>query len=153
MPQGAQELPMTSKTAENKLPVEPFGQTLAKHGLNLTREKITTLQINVGLLCNQTCRHCHLEAGPNSEQIMSAETVDEVVTLAQRFRFEVVDITGGAPEMNPNLVDMIERFSGNTSRLMLRSNLTALANGERDYLIEVCKERRVVIVASFPSLN
>lgn len=153
MPQGAQALPTTSKTAENKLPVEPFGQTLAKHGLNLTRKETTTLQINVGLLCNQTCRHCHLEAGPNSEKIMSAETVDEVVTLAQRFRFEVVDITGGAPEMNPNVVDMIERLSGNTSWLMLRSNLTALANGERDYLIEVCKERRVVIVASFPSLN
>jgi radical SAM/Cys-rich protein len=153
MPQGAQALPMTSKNAENKLPVEPFGQTLAKHGLNLTREKVSTLQINVGLLCNQTCRHCHLEAGPNSEKIMSAETVDEVVSLAQRFRFEVVDITGGAPEMNPNLVDMIERLSGNTSRLMLRSNLTALANGERDHLIEVCEERRVVIVASFPSLN
>jgi radical SAM/Cys-rich protein len=153
MQQGAQELPTTSKTAENKLPVEPFGQTLAKHGLNLTREKITTLQVNVGLVCNQACRHCHLEAGPNSVEVMSAETVDEVVAFAQRFPFKIIDITGGAPEMNPNLVDMIERLSGVSSRLMLRSNLTALANVERDHLIEVCTERRVVIVASFPSLN
>ena len=150
---GARALPTTSKTAENKLPVEPFGQTLAKHGLNLTREKITTLQINVGLLCNQACRHCHLEAGPNSDKVMSAETVDEIVAFAQRFPFKIIDITGGAPEMSPNLVDMIERLSGMTSRLMLRSNLTALANGERDHLIEVCREHRVVIVASFPSLN
>jgi hypothetical protein len=134
MQQGAQALPTSSKTAENKLPVEPFGQTLAKHGLNLTRKKITTLQINVGFLCNQACRHCHLDAGPNSEEVMSAETVDEVVALAQRFPFEIIDITGGAPEMNPNLVDMIERLS-------------------RDHLIAVCKKRRVVIVASFPSLN
>jgi radical SAM/Cys-rich protein len=153
MQQGAQAFPMSSKTAENKLPIEPFGQTLAKHGLNLTRENTTTLQINVGMLCNQTCRHCHLEAGPNSEEIMNRETVDQVVAFAQKFPFEIIDITGGAPEMNPNLVDMIERLSGMASRLMLRSNLTALAHGERDYLIEVCKERRVVIVASFPSLN
>jgi radical SAM/Cys-rich protein len=75
------------------------------------------------------------------------------VAFAQRFPFKIIDITGGAPEMNPNLVDMIERLSGVSSRLMLRSNLTALANGERDHLIEVCTERRVVIVASFPSLN
>jgi radical SAM/Cys-rich protein len=149
----AQALDKTSKTAEKTLPVEPFGQTLAKHGLNLTREKITTLQVNVGLLCNQACRHCHLEAGPNSEAVMSAETVDEVVAFAQRFSFEVIDITGGAPEMNPNLVAMIERLSGMTSRLMLRSNLTALLDAARDDLIEVCTERRVVIVASFPSLN
>jgi radical SAM/Cys-rich protein len=153
MQQGAQALPEATVTDENKLPVEPFGQTLAKHGLQLTREKITTLQINVGLLCNQACRHCHLEAGPKSEEVMSAETVDQVVAFAQKFPFEIIDITGGAPEMNPNLVDIIERLSGMTPRFMLRSNLTALANGERDHLIEVCKERRVVIVASFPSLN
>lgn len=153
MQQTAQSVQANSKSVDKKLPVEPFGQTLAKHGLNLTREKITTLQINVGLLCNQTCRHCHLEAGPNSEEVMSAETVAEVVAFAQRFPFEVIDITGGAPEMNPNLLDMIERLSGVTPRLMLRSNLTALASGEQDYLIAACKERRIVIVASFPSLN
>ena len=139
--------------AEKKLPVEPFRQTLAKHGLNLTREKTTTLQINVGFLCNQACRHCHFEAGPSRQEVMSAETVNQVVKLAQKFRFEVVDITGGAPEMNPNLIDMIEKLSPLTPRLMLRSNLTALADGERDHLIDVCRTRRVVLVASFPSLN
>ena len=139
--------------AEKKLPVEPFRQTLAKHGLNLTREKTTTLQINVGLLCNQACRHCHFEAGPSRQDVMSAETENQIVKLAQKFRFEVVDITGGAPEMNPNLIDMIEKLSPLTPRLMLRSNLTALADGERDHLIDVCRTRRVVLVASFPSLN
>ncbi len=139
--------------AEKKLPVEPFRQTLAKHGLNLTREKTTTLQINVGLLCNQACRHCHFEAGPSRQEVMVAETVDQVVKLAQKFRFAVVDITGGAPEMNPNLIDMIEKLSPLTPRLMLRTNLTALADGQRDHLIEILRTRRVVIVASFPSLN
>ncbi|MCG6982211.1 MAG: arsenosugar biosynthesis radical SAM protein ArsS [Deltaproteobacteria bacterium] len=139
--------------ARIKMPVEPFRQTLAKHGLTLTREKITTLQVNVGLLCNQACRHCHLEAGPNREEVMSKETVDQVVAVAQRFRFEVIDITGGAPEMTPDIVDMILRLAPLTSRLMLRSNLTALARERRADLIDLCKQNRVIIVASFPSLN
>ena len=153
MKQTAQALSQTSGTAEKKLPVEPFGQTMAKHGLNLARVKTTTLQVNLGLLCNQACRHCHLEAGPNSEEVMRKETVDQVVDLAQRFYFEAIDITGGAPEMNPHLIDMIARLSLQSPRLMLRSNLTALAGEERDHLIDLCQQNRVVIVASFPSLN
>lgn len=153
MEQTARGLDKTSKTAEKKLPVEPFGQTLAKHGLSLTRLKTTTLQVNVGLLCNQACRHCHLEAGPKSEEVMSEETVDQVIDLARRFYFEAIDITGGAPEMNPHLGDMIEKLSLHSPRLMLRSNLTALAQEERQHLMDLCKQNRVVIVASYPSLN
>ena len=139
--------------AGKRLPVDPFRQTLAKHGFDLTRQETTTLQINVGFLCNQECRHCHLEAGPNRREVMSAETANQVVGLARRFHFRVIDITGGAPEMNPSLVGMIRNLSPLTPRLMLRSNLTALANGDRNHLIEVCRSNRVVIVASFPSLN
>jgi radical SAM/Cys-rich protein len=153
MEQTAQALSKTSKTAEKKLPVEPFGQTLAKHGLSLTRVKTTTLQVNVGLLCNQACRHCHLEAGPKSEKLMDRETMEQVLDLATRLPFAAIDITGGAPEMHPNLVEMIERLAALTPRLMLRSNLTALASGERDHLIDLCKQNHVVIVASFPSVN
>ena len=144
---------MNLNSARTKIPVEPFGQTLAKHGLNLTRLRTTILQVNVGLLCNQTCRHCHLEAGPNREEVMSKETVDQVVAMAQRFPFKVIDITGGAPELTPNLGDMIERLTPLSSRLMLRSNLTALVSGKRDDLIDLCRKNRVVIVVSFPSLN
>jgi radical SAM/Cys-rich protein len=84
---------------------------------------------------------------------MTKETVEQVVAMAQKFPFEVIDITGGAPEMNPNLPDIIQRLTPLTPRLMLRSNLTALAHEERDHLIDLCKQSRVVIVASFPSLN
>jgi len=139
--------------ADNKLPVEPFRQTLAKHGLELTRGRTSTLQVNVGLLCNQVCRHCHLQAGPNRQEVMSAETGNQVIELAERFHFNVIDITGGAPELNPNLIKMVEELAPLTPRLMLRSNLTALADGDRNNLIEVCRSNRVVIVASFPSLN
>ncbi len=153
MKQTAQALSRISKTADKRLPVEPFAQTLAKHGLSLTRVKTTTLQVNVGLLCNQACRHCHLEASPKSEEVMTRDTMEKVVDLADRIPFEAIDITGGAPEMNPHLPEMIERLAALTPRLMLRSNLTALAHDERDHLIDLCKQNRVVIVASFPSLN
>lgn len=153
MQQNALSLDENSKSSEGKLPIEPFRQTLSKHGLELSRKRSTILQINVGLLCNQCCRHCHFEAGPNRKELMGTETIEQLTGLAERYRFETIDITGGAPEMNPNLLEMIENLSVLTPRLMLRSNLTALVGDEREYLMEVCRRHQVVIIASFPSLN
>ena len=133
--------------------VETFALMLKRKGLELSRGQTDTLQVNVGLLCNQACRHCHLEAGPASRAIMGVETVDEVIALARRIPFRVIDITGGAPEMNPHLGRMIAELSPLTPRLMVRSNLTAIAAAEREFLLDLCKENRAVIVASLPSLN
>ena len=138
-------------TAER--PLEPFRYTLAKQALKLERGKTTTLQINVGLLCNQSCRHCHLGAGPGRHEIMSAEIAEEVIAYAERARFETIDITGGAPELNPNIGTLIKRLSTLTPRLMIRSNLSALDDRKRDEWINLLKDHRAVIVASFPSLN
>jgi radical SAM/Cys-rich protein len=132
---------------------EPFTVTLGKHDLDLLRDETCTLQINVGLLCNHVCRHCHLEAGPHRTELMDQKTLDEVVAFAQKTTFQVIDITGGAPELNPHLVQIIERLAPLTPRIMLRSNLTALTEGKRDFLIDVCKTNRVAIVASLPSLH
>ncbi len=133
--------------------IDPFAVTLQRHGLDLKRGQTSTLQINVGLLCNQVCRHCHLDAGPRRTEIMSRETVNDVEAFARRAAFQVVDITGGAPELNPNLVGMIKSFSALAPRIIIRSNLTSLADGDRDFVIDVCKSHRVVIVASLPALN
>ena len=138
---------------KHALSVESFRLTLSRHGLELTRGHTNTLQINVGLLCNQACRHCHLEAGHGRKEMMDGETVDAVVAFAQRGHFQVIDITGGAPELNPNLVDMIERLAPLAPRIMLRPNLTTLIDGKRDSLLSLCKKHHVAIVASFPSLN
>ncbi|MGC8660352.1 MAG: radical SAM protein, partial [Desulfomonilaceae bacterium] len=132
---------------------EVFAQTLARHGFELRKGETTTLQINVGLLCNQMCRHCHLEAGPARSEVMNRKTMDEVVAYAKRACFQVVDITGGAPEMNPNLGHLIETIRPFAPRLMLRVNLTALAEHKTDYLLELCKNSGVVIVASLPSVS
>ncbi len=133
--------------------LEPFRQTLLKHDLKLERQKTTILQVNVGLLCNQTCRHCHLNAGPGRKENMDAKTADLVIAYAEKGGFEVIDITGGAPELNPNIVKLVKGLSHHAPRLMFRSNLSALNDGKRDHLMDLLQEKRAVIVASFPSLN
>ena len=132
--------------------VAPFKATLAQHSLQLVRGDTHTLQVNMGFLCNQVCRHCHLNAGPGRKENMDATTVAAVVAYAARCKFEIVDITGGAPELNPNLSRLIEEISPYTSRIMLRSNLSAMKDrlpGLKDLLLH----HRVAVVASFPSSN
>ena len=132
--------------------VVPFKSTLAKHNLELVRNDSHTLQINLGFLCNQQCRHCHLSAGPSRRENMDLETVEEVVKYAERNDFETIDITGGAPELNPNLGYLIEKISPFASRIMLRSNLSVMKDKLGDF-VDLLKSHRVVIVASFPSIN
>jgi radical SAM/Cys-rich protein len=149
-----QSLQVIEKASEKRaLTLEPFRQTLARQGLKLERAETKTLQANLGFLCNQTCRHCHLNAGPGRKENMDPATADEVVSYCERSRFEVVDITGGAPELNSNLPGLIERLSPLTPRIMVRSNLSALNDGTREHLMDLFKACGVVIVASFPSFN
>jgi radical SAM/Cys-rich protein len=146
------ELALQEMGAEER-PLETFRQTLAKQALKLERGKTTTLQINVGLLCNQSCRHCHLDAGPHRPENMSAQTAQEVIAYAERSRFDVIDITGGAPELNPNIETLIKELSPLAPRLMIRSNLSALEERYCGEWMGLLKDHRVVIVASFPSTN
>ena len=132
---------------------EPFKTALLRHDLKLVRDRTHTLQINVGLRCNQICKHCHLNAGPGRTENMGKEIVNQVISYAERSRFDTVDITGGAPELNPNITDLIEGLSHKAPRIMFRSNLSALNDGTRDFLMDLLKSVKAVIVASFPSLN
>ncbi|MBU0768257.1 MAG: arsenosugar biosynthesis radical SAM protein ArsS [Proteobacteria bacterium] len=133
--------------------IAPFSLTLSRHGLKLDRETTRTLQINTGFLCNQTCRHCHLNAGPDRKENMNLGIIQAVISYAQRGGFEIIDITGGAPELNFNIETLIEGVSDVVPRMMLRSNLSVLNDGKRDHLMKFLSEKRVLIVASFPSLN
>lgn len=130
-----------------------FQETLDRHGVKLTRDETTTLQINVGLACDLACRHCHLEAGPARTELMNGETVEAVIACAERIRFSTVDITGGAPELLPRLPCLVERLAPLTSRLIVRTNLTALARPESAALTDLYRKHRVVIVASLPAVN
>jgi len=137
---------------EKTLEIAPFKSTLSKHNLSLVRNLTHTLQINLGYLCNQTCRHCHLDARPGRKENMDADTIEDVVAYAHRSHFEIVDITGGAPELNPHLVNLIEKIAPQSPKIMLRSNLSAL-KAKMPRLLGPFKSKRVVILASFPSLN
>ena len=130
-----------------------FAHMLEHKGLKLARGKTDILQVNVGLLCNLTCGHCHLNAGPGRTEVMTRPTVDQIAAWAQQVAFDTIDITGGAPEMNPDIDYIIQTFSPLAPHLILRSNLSALDHDGRDDMMELLKRHKVAIVASFPSLN
>ena len=133
--------------------ISSFKQNLDQHGLELTRNETSILQVNVGLACDLACRHCHLEAGPTRTELMSAETVEAVIACAERFRFEIIDITGGAPELLTHLPRLVQGLAPQTQKLIVRTNLTALARPESELLPALYQQHRVAIVASLPSVN
>ncbi|MBU5613877.1 arsenosugar biosynthesis radical SAM (seleno)protein ArsS [Geomonas azotofigens] len=130
-----------------------FANILLTHGLSLRRDKTETLQVNVGKLCNMACRHCHLEAGPDCSEVMSRDTMDEVISYARRTGFNAIDITGGAPEMVPGIDYLVDNLAPLASRVLFRTNLTALWDIRLDGLSQLLKKHRVVLVASLPSLH
>ncbi|MBW6486918.1 MAG: arsenosugar biosynthesis radical SAM protein ArsS [Syntrophobacterales bacterium] len=132
---------------------EPFDRNLARCGLNLVRGKTLALQINVGYLCDLRCRHCHLEAGPERREVMTGETMNDLIDYASRVYFETIDITGGAPELVPGIRSFLARLAPLTRRLILRTNLVALREEAASGLMESCREMGVALVASFPSIN
>lgn len=130
-----------------------FAKTLAEHHLHLQRGKTTTLQINVGRLCNLACRHCHVEAGPGRPEVMDRATMADVVLFAKRFPFQTIDITGGAPELTPGIDTLLRQLRPLADRLILRTNLVLLLDARHAPLLELCTELQVGLTASFPSTN
>jgi radical SAM/Cys-rich protein len=130
-----------------------LAETLRKRGIELRRATATALQINVGFKCNLTCRHCHLEAGPSRLEMMDARTIEAVIACAGRLHFQTIDITGGAPELLPGLPRLIAGLAPLAPKLLVRTNLVALARPEFTDLVELYRRRGVRIVASLPSVN
>lgn len=133
--------------------VEPFDNNLARHGLRLAHAKTATLQVNVGYFCNLLCRHCHLEAGPHRRQVMTVETMDQVIACASRIGFETADITGGAPELTPHIAHLLEGLAKHTGKMLVRTNLLALREAAAADFTRLCRDNGVALVASFPSTN
>ena len=128
-----------------------FEDTISQHQrLPLVRRELTTLQINVGKVCNQTCTHCHVDAGPDRRESMSSETVGHVIDFLKCSRVATLDITGGAPEMNPHFRPLVEAARQLDKHVIDRCNLTILlANGFSD-LPNFLAQHGVEIVASLP---
>jgi radical SAM/Cys-rich protein len=145
MPAVRARLPLAQRSAP------AFQPALAARGLELRRAATTTLQVNVGKLCNQACHHCHVEAGPKRTEIMPREVAARVVeVVAGNPGIATVDLTGGAPELNPHfrwLVDEIRRLG---RHVIDRCNLTVLFEPGLEDLAVFLAERDVEIIASLP---
>ena len=111
----------------------------------------TTLQINVGKRCNQACRHCHVDAGPDRREVMPDDVVEACLDLLASADIPTVDITGGAPEMHPRFRDLVARSAALGRRVMDRCNLTILTLPAYRDLPAFLARHRVAIVASLPS--
>ncbi len=116
----------------------------------LTSTGVDILQINVGKVCNLRCRHCHVEAGPDRREVMSREVLQACLEIFGASAIPTVDITGGAPEMNPHLSWFIEEVGPFERRLIVRTNLLILLDEKYEHLIDVYVNNRVEVVASLP---
>jgi len=114
------------------------------------RGRLTTLQVNLGYLCNQSCVHCHVNAGPKRSERMTARTAGQVVDLMRASSVTVLDLTGGAPELNPNFRFLVDAAVEHGVRVIDRCNLTILFEPGQEDLAEFLADRRVAIVASLP---
>ncbi len=128
-----------------------FDETLAEYGASpLHAGSIRVLQINVGKLCNQTCRHCHVDAGPDRREIMSLDVAEAVIDVLRHTDIPTLDITGGAPEMNPSFRWMIQEARKLGRQVIDRCNLTILVAAGYEDLAEFLAEHQVEVVASLP---
>lgn len=130
--------------------MNPFQQKLHAHGLPLTRGRFETLQINVGRKCNQTCTHCHVDAGPTRTEMMTEEVAHKVGAWIREHRPKTVDITGGAPEISEFFNYFVETARSVGSHVIDRNNLTIIETKSHAYLPEYLAKHEVEVVASLP---
>jgi radical SAM/Cys-rich protein len=131
----------------------PFQSKLAESGLYPLRPlEPEIMQINVGKMCNQVCKHCHVDAGPDRKEIMTKETMQQCLDLLDRSpQFSTVDLTGGAPEMNPDFRWFVTEITKRNRKVIVRCNLTIiLANKKYNDLPEFFRSHRIEVVSSLP---
>jgi radical SAM/Cys-rich protein len=152
----ARRLPLASPHEQRRrLDLLPFARefddALASAGLMpLRASRIRIFQINVGKLCNQTCRHCHVDAGPDRREIMTRETMEACLRALSRTDIPTVDITGGAPELNPSFRWLVEQCRALGRHVIDRCNLTVIElAGQRD-LPEFLARHDVEVICSLP---
>ncbi len=116
----------------------------------LKRRQLETLQVNLGYRCNLSCQHCHVDAGPSRVESMNRETVDQVINFMQRFPIKLLDLTGGAPELNPHFCYLVEQARGLGVRVIDRCNLTVLEEPDQTSLAAFLAANQVEVVASLP---
>lgn len=129
-----------------------FEVQLDRAGLSpLHATGISVFQINIGKFCNQTCGHCHVDAGPDRTEIMSRETAELCVAALAQTDIPTVDLTGGAPELNPNFRWLVEQAQRLDRHVVDRCNLSVLLLPSQADLAEFLAHHQIEIIASLPS--
>lgn len=119
-------------------------------GYGLHSQKIDTLQVNLGLRCNQQCNHCHIEASPQRKEMMEWSTMQSVLEAAKQVDCQLVDLTGGAPELNPCFRRFVAALRQEGHEVQVRTNLTVLLEPHMEGMPEFLRKHKVRLVASMP---
>lgn len=132
--------------------IKSFKESMGSCGLHPLKPKpLEVLQINLGYMCNQVCAHCHVDAGPDRKEIMTKETMNFCLKAIENSNVHTVDLTGGAPEMNPHFCWFVEELSKRSVKVIVRSNLTILvANKRFKEYPSFFKKHELTVVASLP---
>ncbi len=137
-------------TDGRKSRVPDFEKKITNENYKYTNRKLGRMQINVGKLCNLQCVHCHVGGGPKRTEIMTREVMEECLKVFKKKNFEIIDITGGAPEMNPNFEWLLKEARKLTNNVIVRTNLVILKDKKYEHLIKLYKELKVKLVCSLP---
>jgi len=116
----------------------------------IQRRQLEILQVNLGYLCNQTCQHCHVDAGPKRKEQMDRETVDHLIEFLRKTNIKILDLTGGAPEMNEHFRYLVKAARELNVHVIDRCNLTILNEPGQEDLAKFLAHNQVEVVASLP---
>tara|TARA_Y100001968_G_scaffold330826_1_gene383703 strand:- start:4651 stop:5592 length:942 start_codon:yes stop_codon:yes gene_type:complete len=116
----------------------------------INRQSLEILQVNIGYKCNQSCEHCHVNAGPNRKEMMDDYTISLIPKVIESYNIKTLDITGGAPEMHPKFKDLVISTNNLNVEVIDRCNLTILTEPGYEYLAEFLSTNKITLIASLP---
>lgn len=127
-----------------------FSEMISDDEIKVTAGEMKVLQVNLGKLCNLACKHCHVEAGPDRTEVMSRKVMEACLKVYKKHGFSAIDITGGAPEMNPDFEWFLNEACKICSHVIVRTNLVVLLEKKYSHLMKLYVEKEVELVCSLP---
>jgi radical SAM/Cys-rich protein len=146
----SKELPVLQARSIDGSPAYDFDRALARYNIELQSDSVETLQVNVGKLCNQACKHCHVDASPTRTEIMTRETAEQVIFAVRKFRIRTLDITGGAPEINPSFRYLASEARALGAHVLVRHNLTVMFEPGQQDLPDFFRSYGLEVISSLP---
>ncbi len=139
-----------TRNGKPALPDSPISFSRKLNGGELFSARVDTLQVNVGKLCNQACKHCHVDASPARTEIMKRETIESCLRVLREFRIKTLDITGGAPELNPNFRYFVTEARNAGAQVLIRHNLTVIFEKDQEDLPDFFAASQAEVICSLP---